>query len=183
MKYLKKWYAMLCLLLGAGMITSCGMMEDDRSDCPTGLYVSFKYDYNLQRADMFGDHVGGVTLYVFDEAGKLVRVQEEGNTPIARPLAAVDYKMHLSGLQPGKYQFLALAGQKSYSDMMATARPHFVRSDMTAGSPMDALTIRLDREQQPDGTFLIQHHNQPLDTLWHGMHMELVEVFAFVYAR
>lgn len=103
MKYLKKWYAMLCLLLGTGMITSCGMMEDDRSDCPTGLYVSFKYDYNLQRADMFGDHVGGVTLYVFDEAGKLVRVQEEGNTPIARPLAAVDYKMHLSGLQPGKY--------------------------------------------------------------------------------
>ncbi len=178
MKYLKKWYAMLCLLLGAGMLTSCGMMEDDRSDCPTGLYVSFKYDYNLQRADMFGDHVGGVTLYVFDEAGKLVRVQEEGNTPIARPLAAVDYKMHLSGLQPGKYQFLALAGQKSYSDMMATARPHFVRSDMTAGSPMDALTIRLDREQQPDGTFLIQHHNQPLDTLWHGMHTELVEVFA-----
>lgn len=39
--------------------TSChDMWHQDYSDCPNGVYVKFKYDYNLQRADMFNDHVG-----------------------------------------------------------------------------------------------------------------------------
>ena len=53
--------------LAAGLSTSCDMMHDETDDCPTGLYLSFKYDYNLQRADMFNDHVGAVSVYVFDE--------------------------------------------------------------------------------------------------------------------
>ena len=56
----------------AALLAGCDMMKEDRSDCPTGLYVNFVYDYNTQRADMFKDHVGSVTLYVFDEADKLV---------------------------------------------------------------------------------------------------------------
>lgn len=177
MKYLKKWYAMLCLILGAGMITSCDMMEEDRSDCPTGLYVAFKYDYNLERANMFNDHVGSVTLYVFDENGKLVRTQEESNSATVMPLASPAYLMHVPDLAPGKYKFIALAGQKSYSEQLAVARAHFVRSEMLVGSTMEALEIRLDRQQQDDGTFLIANGAQPLDTLWHGLHLETAEVF------
>ena len=45
---------------------------EDRDDCPTGLYVTFVYDYNIQQADMFKDHVGGLTLYVYDESDRLV---------------------------------------------------------------------------------------------------------------
>ena len=44
------------------MVASCDMWHTDTDDCPTGIYVKFKYDYNLQRADMFNDHVGAVTL-------------------------------------------------------------------------------------------------------------------------
>ncbi len=45
------------------VVTSCNdMWHQDYSDCPNGVYVKFKYDYNLQRADMFNDHVGQVTL-------------------------------------------------------------------------------------------------------------------------
>ena len=30
--------------LAAGLSTSCDMMHDETDDCPTGLYLSFKYD-------------------------------------------------------------------------------------------------------------------------------------------
>lgn len=62
----------LQMIVVAALFTSCDMMKEDRDDCPTGLYVNFVYDYNIQRADMFKDHVGSVTLYVFDESDKLV---------------------------------------------------------------------------------------------------------------
>lgn len=83
---MKKWFAAWCGLTAAcAMTTSCSMMQDDLDDCPTGLYLSFKYDYNLQRADMFNDHVGAVTVYVFDEEGRYVTKQEEANVPGALP--------------------------------------------------------------------------------------------------
>ena len=67
------------MVLAALAMTSCDMMEQDLSDCPYGLYVTFKYDYNLQRADMFNDHVGSVTLYIFDEDGRLVKTCKAAN--------------------------------------------------------------------------------------------------------
>ena len=43
---MKKWFAAWCGLTAAcAMTTSCSMMQDDLDDCPTGLYLSFKYDY------------------------------------------------------------------------------------------------------------------------------------------
>ncbi len=169
---------MLCLALAGGMVASCDMMEEDMSDCPTGLYVTFKYDYNLQRADMFNDHVGSVTLYVFDEQGKLVKTQEESNVGGVAPLKDVNYMMHVDGLQPGKYNFIALAGQIPYSDMLESGRAKFVRSGMQTGSDMKDLEIRLDRTQTGDGTYDIVNNSLPLDTLWHGLHTELVQVYS-----
>ena len=58
------------------MVASCDMWHTDTDDCPIGIYVKFKYDYNLQRADMFNDHVGAVTLYVYDENGNFVKPEE-----------------------------------------------------------------------------------------------------------
>ena len=55
------------------MVASCDMWHTDTDDCPIGIYVKFKYDYNLQRADMLNDHVGAVTLYVYDENGNYRR--------------------------------------------------------------------------------------------------------------
>ena len=62
----------LLVALTALAFNSCDMMTEDLDDCPTGLYVNFVYDYNIQRADMFKDHVGGLTLYVYDESDRLV---------------------------------------------------------------------------------------------------------------
>ena len=86
---IKKWFAVWCGLISGALTVSCDMMHDETDDCPTGLYLSFKYDYNLQRADMFNDHVGAVSVYVFDETGHYVtcrEVKNEGGLPsLGRP--------------------------------------------------------------------------------------------------
>ena len=109
---MKKWFAAWCGLTAAcAMTTSCSMMQDDLDDCPTGLYLSFKYDYNLQRADMFNDHVGAVTVYVFDEEGRYVTKQEEANVPGHAPLSSPLYTMRMT-LAPGKYKFWYWPGRR-----------------------------------------------------------------------
>ena len=179
MKYLlKQWHALLILALSGGMLASCDMMEQDNSDCPYGLYLTFKYDYNLQRADMFNDHVGSVTLYVFDENGKLVKTQEESNVGGVAPLKDAGYAMHITDLAPGKYKFIALAGEKPYADMLQSGRAVFRRSDMAAGSDITALNIQLDRTQTGANTYDIVNNAQPLDTLWHGIEAQGFEVSA-----
>ena len=167
-----------CMLLAAAAFTSCGMMEDDLKDCPYGLYVSFKYDYNLQRADMFNDHVGSVTLYIFDEQGKLVKTQEESNVGAVAPLKDAGYAMHITDLAPGRYQFIALAGQRPYADMLADSRARFVRNDLAAGDDMTAVGVQLDRVQTGSNMYDIVNNALPLDTLWHGMLTEPVQVYS-----
>ncbi len=62
------------------MLSSCNdLMHDDLPPCDMGVDLQFKYDYNVQRADMFNDHVGGVCVFVFDEQGNLVARQDAAN--------------------------------------------------------------------------------------------------------
>lgn len=179
MKYLSiKRLTWLCIAaLSTPVFTSCDMMTEDRDDCPMGLYLNFKYDYNLERADMFNDHVGAVDVYVFDENGKYVTRQSEANVGSSLPLAVPTYSMKMD-LDPGKYKFIVLAGQNSYSEQMESGRARFVRSDLTAGDDMTALDVRLETTQQGSDMLLVDNHGLPLDTLWHGMEVEPVEVFA-----
>ncbi|MDO4161336.1 MAG: FimB/Mfa2 family fimbrial subunit, partial [Prevotellaceae bacterium] len=172
---LRNWSMTLCVVLSAVLATSCDMMHEDTDDCPIGLYITFKYDYNLQRADMFNDHVGSVTLYVFDENGNYVTSKEESNTAQSSPLASPTYTMHLTDLTPGKYKFIALAGQKPYSEMLTTSRAKFVRDIPAYGDPMENLNIQLDRTAN-GSVYDIVNNSLPLDTLWHGMETDLIEV-------
>ena len=71
-------------VLAALALSSCDMMTEDLDDCPTGLYVTFVYDYNIQRADMLKDHVGGLTLYVYDESDRLVASKSMGEGQLSR---------------------------------------------------------------------------------------------------
>lgn len=153
------------------------MMHDDRDSCPEGLYVSFRYDYNLQRADMFGDHVGGVTLYVVDDqTGRVVSTRTEANTPSARPLAAPGYAMHFADLPAGRYRFVALAYQDDPARLAASQRAKFTATPLLPGDPIENLRVQLDRTPAPDGTYTIPHASLPHDTLWHGLLSEPVQV-------
>lgn len=175
---LKTLAAIAAALMMSATFSSCDMMEEDMDDCPSGLYLTFKYDYNLQRANMFNDHVGSVTVYIFDEQGKLVKTQEESNVGASAPLKSPSYAMHVTDLAPGKYQFIALAGQRPYADMMADSRARFVRTDMPDRADMTQLGIQLDRTQTAAGMYDIVNNSLPLDTLWHGMLTTPVEVYS-----
>ena len=178
MKYLSiKRLTWLCITaLSASVFTSCEMMKEDRDDCPVGLYLNFEYNYNLERADMFNDHVGSVDVYVFDEEGKYVTCQSETNVGDYRPLADPAYLMHMN-LIPGRYKFIVLAGQNAYADQLESGRAHFVRSELNVGDDMTALNIKLDTQADGNNMLLVDNHGLPLDTLWHGMETTAVEVF------
>lgn len=178
MKYLKM---VLALCSFAAVVSSCDMMHQDTDDCPTGLYVKFKYDYNMQHSDMFSDHVGSVTLYVFDENGKLVKIQEEKNTDTAKPLADGNYTMHVTDLPEGKYQIIALAGQTDPATMQDSERANFQRTDIKIGDDISKLGVNLEKKDQGetitvDGQsftlYDVDNYSLPLDTLWHGQNSD-----------
>lgn len=153
------------------MLSSCNdLMHDDLPPCDTGVDLQFKYDYNVQRADMFNDHVGGVCVFVFDEQGNLVARQDAANEGKSQPLKDPNYAMRID-LQPGKYRFATFAFQKKYEDALAQPGAKFQIALPQQGDNITALHARLDREQGK-----VNNQSQPLDTLWQGLSNELVEV-------
>ena len=71
--------ALIVLATAAGL-ASCADMKEDLPPCPQGLDIHFKYNYNLQRADMFTDHVGAVSVYLFDANGHYLEQRTVQNT-------------------------------------------------------------------------------------------------------
>ena len=97
-----------CAMAALFMTASCkSLIFDDRSGCGHGVQMNFRYDYNLQRADMFDEHVGEVTVYVFDGQGRYVSTQvvDCDSSP-----EAADGTFVLD-LPEGSYHLIALAQQ------------------------------------------------------------------------
>ena len=176
---MKRFHHILTIVIIACMAVAfgaCSMMEDDRSDCPTGLYVRFVYDYNTQRADMFKDHVGYVTVYVYDESGKKVAEKSVANTIATMPLANYGYTMHFTEneLPAGhRYRLQAVAMQKDWDDALNTPGAKY---RCTTPADTSSLTITLDHEattisdasQLGKGLHAV-NNSAPLDTLWHTL--------------
>lgn len=159
-------------ILSLTMLTSCKMMKEDVDETYCGLFVNFKYDYNLQRADMFKDHVGGVTLYVFDSEGRFIRTYENNDIPQMGMLlldGTYGYCMHITDLPDGNYRFIALANQKPYAQTLTTSGAKYRRSDLAVGESNENLTVTLDRTAPTDGSNPMVSNAAPMDTLWHGM--------------
>ena len=149
---------------------SCTMIQDSIDDCPTGLYVRFVYDYNTQRADMFKDHVGHVTLFVYDEQGRKVAERAVSNSSDASPLSVYGYAMHFdpSELPAGRYRLQAVAMQRDWDEALATAGAKYRRTPVSAS---EDLVVSLDRADTPlQGTSRYPvSTDAPLDTLWHTL--------------
>lgn len=153
-------------LVAAMSLSSCDMMTEDLSDCPTGLYVNFVYDYNIQRADMFKDHVGGLTLYVYDESDRLVAQRTVSGSELSR------YGFHIhfteNELAPDHtYRLTTVAMQKDWLTALTTPGAKYRKTDMIAGADRKSLTVKLDRNMS------VPYHEvsavAPLDTLWHTL--------------
>ena len=187
-------------LVSLTLLSGCEMMKEDVDDTYCGLFVCFKYDYNLQRADMFKDHVGGVTLYAFDSDGNYVRSYERNDVPQMGTLlydGTYSYAMYIDDLPRGDYRFVALASQKAYDETLLTPGAKYRRSELLPGDNMEKLVVALDREPvkatfadysgyNPNGmigSISRVKNKAPLDTLWHGMTgSEAIHVEPYDYA-
>lgn len=87
------------IFLSLCCLSSC--IYDDESRC--GLYLHFKYDYNIKEADAFGSEVDEVLLYVFDTDGNPVMSRKAGKEEMQ------DGTMMVSGLEEGDYRFVVWA--------------------------------------------------------------------------
>ncbi|MDO4930843.1 MAG: FimB/Mfa2 family fimbrial subunit [Bacteroidales bacterium] len=166
--------SLFCLLTGS-LAASCSMMEEDLPECPQGLEIHFLYNYNLERADMFNDHVGAVTVYLFDESGNYLMQQSCANTSASAPLRANSYSMHFD-VAPGKYKYLVVGWQKSYEECLRTSGAKFRLTEPSTGKTMEALSLTLDNNLRADGMYDVNNDGLTLDTLWHGIQNDAVEV-------
>jgi hypothetical protein len=157
------------ILLGISTV-SCSMMDTDRSECPEGLYVNFVYDYNIQRADMFKDHVGSVTVYVFDENNSLVMQRIVSNSGTDAPLRTYGYRMRFTPdeLPAGKYRLVALAMNKDWNEALGTAGAKYRKTELKNGDKKENLNVTLDRKAAGTDGFCEIDNTAALDTLWHG---------------
>ena len=171
------------------MLSSCNdLMHDDLPPCDMGVDLQFKYDYNVQRADMFNDHVGGVSVFVYDQQGKFITRQDAYNSATSQPLKDHNYTMRLN-LEPGKYRFATFGFQKKYEETRTHNGAKFQIAIPQVGCDIKDLNVRLDRTcpnrqnaQSHDGNdpednpAVVENQSLPLDTLWQGLSDHLVEV-------
>ena len=149
------------LLMASMLISSCDMMKEDLSDCPTGLYVNFVYDYNIQRADMFKDHVGGLTLYVFDESDRIAAQR----TVSGNELTKYGYNIHFTEqeLAPDhQYRLTAVAMQKDWGQSSALTGYKSTISD-------NRTSLKVSLAHQRGVPYGSVSNAAPLDTLWHTL--------------
>ncbi|MDE6380240.1 MAG: FimB/Mfa2 family fimbrial subunit, partial [Muribaculaceae bacterium] len=174
MNYIKQHLLSLTILFLMGMAaSSCSMVEEDRSDCPTGLFIRFVYDYNTQRADMFKDHVGHVQVYIYDENGNLAAQRSVSNTELDAPLARYGYTMHFTPeeLPIGhSYRIQAVAMQRDWNEALATVGAKY-RHAISPEYHAESMKISLDHDNNPIGDTeqYAVSNAAPLDTLWHTL--------------
>ena len=133
-----------CLLLLL-VLFSCTSIDETLSECQ--LYVSFRYDYNMEFTDAFATQVNRVDVFVFDKDGTFImKKSEQGKT-----LGSGSYRMQLQ-LPIGEYRIATWAGMSDAFEM----------PELVAGkSTLKDLTVKMKREDS-----LI--HNKVLEPLWYG---------------
>ena len=161
-------------MLAALALSSCDMMTEDLDDCPTGLYVTFVYDYNIQRADMLKDHVGGLTLYVYDESDRLVATKSMGESQLSRYGSYIHFTEQ--ELAPDHtYRLMAIAQQH---ETLPTIGAKYRMTGNTVGADWHQFHIDLDHQSpvsyddtlcRPTRSYAPVNNAEPLDTLWHTL--------------
>lgn len=119
------WKVWTMLLMAGTTFTSCNsILGDQAEDCT--VYVQFKYDMNMEFTNSFQHAVNSVTLYAFDETGKLAfQKTEEGEI-----LKQDGYRMRLDNIShydKAKYDFIVWAGEpdnESFSIPLLTVGKH-----------------------------------------------------------
>ena len=126
---------------------------DGQGDC--GVYISFKYDYNLKKANAFANEVNSIALYVFDENNTLV---DYTTTADKKALSKEKFEIPLQ-LAPGKYRLLAWGGvmnEESF-DILADAK--------IGETKIEEVQVKMHRKYNDNGEAIVDEDLLPL---YHG---------------
>lgn len=154
------------------------MMIDSRADCPTcynPLHVTVKYDYNMQRANMFSYHVGAVTCYLLDAQGRVVDWMTSENTLGDQPQKDTAYEFNFEGLDEGNYRLMAVAAQRPMQDGSSPLNPAV--TPLTLGE--DVRHLRVATTPEDDALVGGFCSAVPLDTVWYALNDHTVHVEPF----
>ena len=153
------WAKVATLFFAALLLASCSMMKEDRSDCPdcrNPLHIKVRYDYNIQRANMFADHVEQATVFVVDPAtGTIIDTQTASNSATSQPLRDLSFAFNFEGLAPGIYRLYA-TGRSAAEAAYKTTTP-----DIAQLIESLSFTIPTDANGQVPA--------QRLDTIWNTL--------------
>lgn len=152
------------------------MIKEDLQPCETPVQLHFKYDYNIQRADMFSEHVGEVRLFVIDDATDTVVkdtvVSNRDNVDaISHHPGNQYFSVMLTDLTPGQsYRFAAVALQRPYDETLSHAQDKFIGTLPASGNDVTDLQMKLTRNSAVDaaGRYAVTAPVCGLDTLWMG---------------
>ena len=146
----------MAMALGSAVVSCDNILAEEEEDCSVHYRVKFKYDYNMKYADAFANEVSSVTLYAFDDNGKLAfQKTEEGEI-----LKSPDYHMTLD-VNPGDYRLITWAGRLDEEASFSVPL-------LTEGvSTYEELKCKMERaySRAADGSAYI---NTELTGLWHG---------------
>lgn len=160
---IRKHIRMLSVLLAGIIFSACtDWIYDDRSGCEHGVWLSFKYDYNLQRIDMI-EHVGSVGVFVYDEQGHYITSFIEPDMRRSNP-----YRMYID-LPEGRYYFVALAEQNSFEQVQAGPGANFIWETPSQNETMEDLAVTLEYTLTGEQEAIVDNEQSPLDTLWHAV--------------
>lgn len=167
--YLNQAVRYLLLITIVFSAASCEWVKDDLPECPpTELRLRFEYNYNIDKADIFKDVVGGVTVYVFDENGGFVTRKSESSPEL---LSTYGYEMVFTDteLEIGReYRFVTIAYQDDINKLLQEKGAKFRSPEMKPGDDINSLYVKLDRSGRttPDGAYFVDNQECPLDILW-----------------
>ena len=145
--------AMVVAMLAVSSCNDGLNIFDGEGDC--GVYISFKYDYNVKFANAFANEVNSIALYVFDENDVLV---EYTTTTDKKALSMDAFEIPLK-LAPGKYRLLAWGGlmtEESF-DLLADANVGETR--------LEEVQVKMHRKYNDNGEATVSEDLLPL---YHG---------------
>lgn len=146
--FLTKTKVIVCMALVSLMLYSCDTFHDDIDGC--GLYLRFKYDYNMKKADLFPELVKRIDVFFFDSNGILQKHLFVEGEILSNP----DYRMDITSLPRDNYRVITWAGlSDDYQLEYNEGETH-----------LSDFELRLLYEKKlTDGIYLHSHSN-----LWHG---------------
>ena len=157
----------ILLLLSLLGISSCSMMHNDMTDCPSGVWVTLEVSADVKYGGRyslhsFADNLDHITIWVFDQNGSYIKKYQERSDVFKQN----NNTMRLL-IDPGIYKMLVWTGTDDTYFEVTEPIPGVTR--------MEEMTVRLRRDAA-------KRQGNKLPSLWHGrIENALVKEYEYTY--